>query len=99
MNAAKTSPTDPRPCTVCGDLILLAKSSVSGNWRPFSAFPADDMLRPFAWVLIGTQAWPKTDLIEHYMVTRELGEAKARDLVEDYPHHLLHPAHDEGDAA
>ena len=67
---------------------------MSGSWRPFSAFPADDMLRPFAWILVGSQAWPRTDLVEHYMVTRELGEERARALVDDYPHHLLHPVHE-----
>ena len=79
----------------------LAKSQVTGRYQPFSAYPADDMLRPFAWVLANGTAWQRTDLIEHYAVHREMGETAARELVEDYPHHLLHPTHhdDEGDPA
>ena len=36
-------------------------------------------------------------LLEHYLITKQVGEEKARELVDTYPHHLLH-VHDREDS-
>lgn len=94
-------PTTPRPCRDedCDGLVIVAQR-VAGNgkltWRVFDAIPVTDDRRSFAHVLVGTQAWRRVDLVEHWHVTREIPEDQARDLVDDYPHHLLH-VHDRED--
>ena len=89
------SPTTPRPCRdeECGFPVIVAQRVAAAGkltWRVFDATPVTDDRRSFAHVLVGTQAWRRVDLIEHWHVTREISEEQARDLVDDYPHHLLH---------
>lgn len=102
MSAAngKTRPADRRPCTTCGASIFFAQRVGRDglSWRPFNAEPSTtDGLRQVSHVLIGDQAWRRTDLIEHWHVRQEITEDAARALVDDYPHHLLHQHHtDEG---
>lgn len=93
----KTRPLDRRPCDTCGELIFFAYSPVSSSWRPLTAQPVSDDRRAFALVVINAQAWRRVDLLEHYLVTREVDEEKARELVDTYPHHLFHThLNDEG---
>lgn len=86
----KTRPLDRRPCDTCGELIFFAFSPVSNSWRALTAEPVSDDRRAFSWVLIEAKAWPRAHLMEHYTIYRGLSDDQARDLVDDYPHHLLH---------
>ena len=56
-----------------------------------------DDRRAFALVVINAQAWRRVDLLEHYLITRQVDEEKARELVDTYPHHLLHVHESEDD--
>ena len=86
----KTRPLDRRPCDTCGESIFFAFSPVSDSWRALTAEPVSDDRRAFALVVVNTQAWRRVDLLEHYLITKQVGEEKARELVDTYPHHLLH---------
>ena len=89
-------PLDRRPCDSCGEDIFFAFSPVSSSWRALTAEPVTDDRRAFALVVVNTQAWRRVDLLEHYLITKQVGEEKARELVDTYPHHLLH-VHDRED--
>lgn len=91
-----TRPLDRRPCDTCGEPIFFAQRIPSDQWRAFTATPAGVNHRPFAYVVIGVQAWRRVDLLEHYLITRQVTEEKARELIDTYPHHLLH-THDRED--
>ena len=91
----KTRPLDHRPCDTCGESIFFAFSPVSESWRALNADQVTDDRKAFALVLLGTQAWRRVDLLEHYLVSRQVSEEKARELVDGYPHHLLHTHHQE----
>lgn len=85
----KQRPLDLRPCESCGEDIFFALRAPIGNsWRPLDARPVTDDRKAFALVLIGHQAWRRVDLLEHYLITRQVDEEKARELVDTYPHHL-----------
>ena len=92
----KTRPLDRRQCDTCGESIFFAYSPVSESWRALTAEPVTDDRRAFALVVVNAQAWRRVDLLEHYLVTRQVDEEKARELVDTYPHHLLH-VHDRED--
>lgn len=94
----KQRPLDVRPCETCGEDIFFAlRAPIGGSWRALNAAPVTDDRKAFALVLIGHQAWRRVDLLEHYLVTREVTEEKARELADTYPHHLLHThLNDEG---
>lgn len=92
----KTRPLDRRPCATCGESIFFAYNPVTESWRPLSAEPVSDARRSLAFVVVNAQAWRPVDLLEHYVVTKEMPEEKARELVDTYPHHLLH-VHDRED--
>ena len=84
------------------DLKDRAHAETLGRWPTWTAAddareasPKRDQLEAFALVLLGTQAWRRVDLLEHYLVSREVSEEKARELVDTYPHHLLHTHHQE----
>lgn len=68
---------------------------MSESWRALTAEPVTDDRRAFALVVVNAQAWRRVDLLEHYLVSREVSEEKARELVDTYPHHLLHTHHQE----
>ena len=93
----KTRPLDRRPCDTCGEPIFFAYSPVSESWRALTAEPVTDDRRAFALVVVNAQAWRRVDLLEHYLITKQVGEEKARELVDTYPHHLLH-VHDREDS-
>lgn len=86
----KTRPLDRRQCDTCGESIFFAFSPVSDSWRALTAEPVSDDRRAFALVVLNAQAWRRVDLLEHYLITRQVDEEKARELVDTYPHHLLH---------
>jgi hypothetical protein len=90
-------PLDRRPCDSCGESIFFAFSPVSESWRALTAEPVTDDRRAFALVVVNTQAWRRVDLLEHYLITRQVNEEKARELIDTYPHHLLH-VHDREDS-
>ena len=92
----KTRPLDRRQCDTCGESIFFAFSPVSESWRALTAEPVTDDRRAFALVVVNAQAWRRVDLLEHYLITRQVDEEKARELVDTYPHHLLH-VHDRED--
>ena len=92
----KTRPLDRRQCDTCGESIFFAYSPVSESWRALTAEPVTDDRRAFALVVLNAQAWRRVDLLEHYLITRQVDEEKARELVDTYPHHLLH-VHDRED--
>ena len=91
-----TRPLDRRPCDSCGESIFFAFSPVFESWRALTAEPVTDDRRAFALVVVNTQAWRRVDLLEHYLITKQVGEENARELVDTYPHHLLH-VHDRED--
>ena len=107
MSAAngKRRPLDRRPCNSgCGMDVIIAKrmplyAGGPAVWRALNADEVTDDRRSFAYVLVGTQAWRRVDLVEHWHVSQEISEEAARLLVDDYPHHLLHTHHtdDDGD--
>lgn len=89
----KQRPLDPRPCDTCAGSIFFAQRVAGVGklvWRAFDAAPVTDDRRAFAHVLVGTQAWRRGDLLEHYLVSRQLADDKARELADTYPHHMLH---------
>ena len=72
--------------------VLLAQRQPSGKWWAFEATdrnPASDESIG-CWVLVGTQAWAPSDLVEHIHVTREITEERARELAAGYPWHRPH---------
>ena len=96
MAEQKTSPLDRRPCRDgCGVDVIVAQRMPIGKWRALNADQVTDDRKAFALVLLGTQVWRRVDLLEHYLVSREVSEEKARELVDTYPHHLLHTHHQE----
>lgn len=81
----------PRSCESCGKPIVFGvRMPVGDGWRAFDAAEVTDDRRAFSWVLIEAKAWPRAHLMEHYTIYRGLSDGQARDLVDDYPHHLLH---------
>lgn len=98
MAEKKIGPLDRRPCRDnCGQDVILAQRIPTGKWRALDATPVTDDRMSFAMVLVGSQAWRRGDLLEHYVVSREISEDKARELVDTYPHHLLHVHDDESE--
>ena len=102
MGARQFRPEEPRPCSTCGDPVVLAHPP--GNperWVAYDAQALDpdaaDVTR--CHVLVGSRAARRRDLVERFAVERELGEARARDLVAGYPHHRrhFHPTDDDTD--
>ena len=83
----KTRPLDRRPCDTCGESIFFAFSPVSESWRALTAEPVTDDRRAFALVVVNAQAWRRVDLLEHYLVTRQVDEGRPAGG-STYPHHL-----------
>ncbi|UUW88358.1 hypothetical protein [Pimelobacter simplex] len=75
----------------CGASVVLARRVDTNRWVPYEAGPVDGPARAGCHVLVNDQAWKPTALAEHFQVQFELPSLeKARELVEDYPHHRPH---------
>lgn len=87
------APAPARECNRpgCDTPIVLALRVDTGRWVPYEAEPREGAARAGCHVLVGDQAWKPIALSEHFQVRFELPSLeKARELVDDYPHHRPH---------
>lgn len=87
------APTTKRPCRDdCGTDVILARRQPEGRWAAFEATdrPPSTQEAIGCWVLVGEQAWRPRDLVEHFQVTREISEERARELAGGHPWHRPH---------
>lgn len=69
----------------------MAMRADTHRWVPYEADPVEGQARVGCHVLVGDQAWKPQALAEHFQVRFELPSlAKARELVNEYPHHRPH---------
>ena len=87
-----------RVCPDCGARVIsaLRMPSADGH-RLFDAHEVLDDRRAFAWVIVSGNAWLRTTLIDKYVYRQRLTLNQARDLADEYPHHLLHVHDDESE--
>ena len=69
----------------------MAMRADTHRWVPYEADPVEGQARVGCHVLVGDQAWKPQALAEHFQVRFELPSLdKARELVNEYPHHRPH---------
>ena len=87
-----------RVCPDCGTPVISAlRMPAADGHRLFDASEVRDDRRAFAWVIVSGNAWLRTALIDRYVYRQRLTENQARDLADEYPHHLLHVHESEDD--
>ena len=94
MAAKGKSLLRPRWCNHdgCDVRIILALRADTGKCVPYEAADQspDAVAAGGCHVLVGTQAWRRADLIEHFQVTFQITTDRAEALVVGYPHHRPH---------
>ena len=87
-----------RVCPDCGTPVISAlRMPAADGHRLFDASEVRDDRRAFAWVIVSGHAWPRTAPIDRYADRQRLTDDQARDLADEYPHHLLHVHESEDD--